>query len=286
MLKMESDEKIMEMSQQSSKIVEEADDEEYAKLVRTYSKVFEVDEKTEFVQSISSADLGPKKKIKVSSSKADLLKIPERGVLPLRVIEINGGLIVISKGSIVNFKGDAIVNAANESCLGGGGVDGLISRAGGEALYEARLALPVKKTRLKAGEDFFKDVRCPVGEARLTIGGDLKTKYCIHAVGPNYAWYEVEEGNRILRSAYKSVMDIVEKTDGISIVGCCLISAGIFRGNNSRDSVIGQGLNTIKEMIKPGQEIHIIAYTAIEARVLLELVPLENVKDKEELLID
>jgi len=287
MLNQESDEKLLEMSQQGNEIVEEEDDQEYAKLLRTYSKVFEIDEKKEFVKSIS-ADLGSKKKIKVSSSQSDLLKIPDRGVLPLRVIEINGGKIVISKGSIINFKGDAIVNAANEYCLGGGGVDGLISHAGGKALYEARKALPVKKVKVKRkwGKDFFKDVRCPAGEARLTIGGDLKVKYCIHTVGPNYAWSEVEEGNRILRRAYRSVMNIVEKTESISIVGFCLISAGIFRGNNSRDSVISQGFDTIVEMIKPGQEIHMIAYTAIEVRILLELAPLEKVKDKEELLID
>jgi len=287
MLNQESDEKLLEMSQQGNEIVEEEDDQEYAKLLRTYSKVFEVDEKKEFVQSIST-DLDSKKKIKVSSSQSDLLKIPDRGVVPLRVIEINGGKIVISRGSIINFKGDAIVNAANEYCLGGGGVDGLISHAGGKTLYEAREALPVTKVKVKStwGKDFFKDVRCPVGEARLTIGGDLKAKYCIHTVGPNYAWSKVEEGNRLLRSAYRSVMNIVEETDSISIVGFCLISAGIFRGNNTRDSVISQGFDTIKEMIKPGQEIHMIAYTAIEVRILLELAPLEIVKDKEELLID
>jgi len=287
MLNLESDEKLLEMSQQGNEIVEDEDDQEYAKLVRTYSKVFEVDEKKEFVQSIS-ADLESKKKIKVSSFQSDLLKISDRGVVPLRVIEINGGKIVISQGSIINFKGDAIVNAANEYCLGGGGVDGLISHAGGKALYEAREALPVEIVRVKGvdGKIFFKDVRCPAGEARLTIGGDLKAKYCIHAVGPNYAWHKVEEGNRILRSAYRSVMKVVEKTDGISSVGFCLISAGIFRGNNSRDSVIRQGFDTIMEMITPGQEIHMIAYTAIEVRILLELAPLENVKDKEELLID
>jgi len=286
---LESDEKLLEMSQQANEIVEEADDQDYAKLIRTYSKVFEVDEKKVFGQSVA-VDSGSNSKIKVSSSKADLLKIPDRGVLPLRVIEMNGGKIVISKGSIINFRGDAIVNAANELCLGGNGVDGLISRAGGKALYEAREALPVQKVRVenKEGKDFFEDIRCPTGEARLTVGGDLKAKYCIHAVGPNYAFYNAEEGNRILRSAYRSLMGIVEKTDGISIVGCCLISAGLFRGNTPRESIIGHGIDIIMRTIKPGQEIHVIAYTDIEARVLLELVPLEKVKDEEEkeLLID
>merc|ERR1719193_167112 len=91
---------------------------------------------------------------------------------------VNGGFIVASAGSVVNFAGNAIVNAANQGCLGGGGVDGAISSAGGRALYEARSKLPLV--------DGKGAVRCPTGEARLTIGGNLKANYCIHAVGPNY----------------------------------------------------------------------------------------------------
>lgn len=52
-------------------------------------------------------------------------------------------MFVVSQGSVVDFKGDAIVNAANEMGLGGGGVDGAINAAGGEALYAARKAMPV-----------------------------------------------------------------------------------------------------------------------------------------------
>lgn len=281
---LESAEKILEISQQADEIVEEKDDEDFAKLVTRYSIVFDADEQKDFPQNILAA-MGSNKKPYVSSSIADLAKIPDRGIVPLRVMEINGGKIVISKGSITNFKGDAIVNAANEGCLGGGGVDGVISRAGGEALYNAWEALPVTRVRLKPDEDYFKDVRCPVGEARLTIGGDLRAKYCIHAVGPNYAWSGIEKGNRLLRSAYRSVMEIVDETEDINIVCFCLISAGIFRGNNSLDFVVGQGLETIKETIKPGQEIHIVAYTAVEVRVLLDLVPLKEKIETEELVI-
>lgn len=68
----------------------------------------------------------------------------------------------------------AIVNAANEDCLGGGGIDGAISQAGGTELYRARCNLP----EINA-------VRCPTGQARLTIAGDIKNApLVIHAVGP------------------------------------------------------------------------------------------------------
>jgi len=283
MIKLKSEDEILQISQQADEIVDEADDQEFDKLVRTYSKVFEVDEKKEFGDILASID--SKKDIKISSSNADLLKIPDRGVKPLRLIEVSGGKIVLSKGSITNFKGDAIVNAANEACLGGGGVDGIISDAGGEALYKAREALPLKKIKSKTRKDGFRYVRCPVGEARLTIGGDLKSKYCIHAVGPNYAWCEAEEGHRLLRSAYKSVMQIVDKTEGINIVGFCFISGGVFRGRQSRDSIFALGIDTIKKTIKPGQEIHFIAYDDINVGTLLELVPLEEEVEKKDELI-
>jgi hypothetical protein len=67
---------------------------------------------------------------------------------------------------------DAIVNAANTGCLGGGGVDGAISSAGGEDLYQARRALPELNSR---------GLRCKTGDAKITIGGDLNARFCIHA---------------------------------------------------------------------------------------------------------
>ena len=69
-----------------------------------------------------------------------------------------------AKGSVVEYTGTAIVNAANEGCLGGGGVDGAITAAGGEALHAAREALPV----LDGG------IRCPTGQSKLTTAGELE----------------------------------------------------------------------------------------------------------------
>ena len=102
----------------------------------------------------------------------------------------------ILQGSVVDFGTTttttptpkaAIVNAANEGCLGGGGVDGAISEAGGEALYRDRLALPII-TQLEGGRGGG-GVRCPTGRAVVTGPnqyGKLQTPYVIHAVGPNY----------------------------------------------------------------------------------------------------
>src|SRR6056300_1029100 len=98
--------------------------------------------------------------------------------------------IVISRGSVVDFahntQSAAIVNAANEGCLGGGGVDGAISDAGGPNLLQDRINLPL----LSEG------VRCKTGSAVITGPNDydeLNVPYVIHAVGPNYMQYDTED---------------------------------------------------------------------------------------------
>ena len=85
-------------------------------------------------------------------------------------------MIKIIQGDITTLAVDAIVNAANQVMLGGGGVDGAIHRAAGPELYEACLKVP----EVRPG------VRCPTGEARITPGFKLPAKFVIHTVGPVY----------------------------------------------------------------------------------------------------
>ena len=85
-------------------------------------------------------------------------------------------MIRIVQGDITTLEVDAIVNAANQLMLGGGGVDGAIHRAAGRELYDACLAVP----EVRPG------VRCPTGEARITPGFRLPAKFVIHTVGPVY----------------------------------------------------------------------------------------------------
>ena len=88
----------------------------------------------------------------------------------------------VIEADITTLATDAIVNAANETLLGGGGVDGAIHRAAGPRLLAACRALP----EVRPG------VRCPTGEARITPGFDLAARHVIHTVGP--VWQGGESG--------------------------------------------------------------------------------------------
>src|SRR5689334_25033304 len=85
--------------------------------------------------------------------------------------------LVIAEGDLTKADVDAIVNAANQRMLGGGGVDGAIHRAAGPELRAACEAVPEVRP----------DVRCPTGEARITPGFRLPARWVIHTVGPVYS---------------------------------------------------------------------------------------------------
>jgi O-acetyl-ADP-ribose deacetylase len=103
--------------------------------------------------------------------------------------------IEIIEGDITDANVDAIVNAANPMMLGGGGVDGAIHKAAGPKLLEECLKVKAEKK-----------VRCPVGEARITLAGDLPSKYVIHTVGPKY--HREESPRELLAAAYTHSLDL------------------------------------------------------------------------------
>lgn len=154
----------------------------------------------------------------------------------------------------------AIVNAANEGCLGGGGVDGAISDAGGPDLARDREALPILQGT--------RDVRCETGNAKITGPGDygtLHVPYVIHAVGPAYFRYEgvVVEGREddpfaypdgLLFSAYQQSLQRCQEKD-ITDVGYSLLSSGIFRGRQSMPAVLGIGIEAIHEWVTESTDV-------------------------------
>ena len=124
--------------------------------------------------------------------------------------------IQVITADITTLDVDAIVNAANGSLLGGGGVDGAIHRAAGPELLKACRALP----QVRPG------VRCPTGEARITPGFRLPARYIIHTVGP--VWRDGEHDEpALLASCYRQSMALAT-THGVRSIAFPAISCGVY----------------------------------------------------------
>ena len=122
-------------------------------------------------------------------------------------------MIEVVRADITTLDVDAIVNAANERMLGGGGVDGAIHRAAGRELYEACLAVP----EVQPG------VRCPTGQSRITPAFNLAARYVIHTVGP--VWRGGRHGeSALLASCYRTALELAHqhhaRTIAFSAISC------------------------------------------------------------------
>ena len=177
-------------------------------------------------------------------------------------------LIVCARGSVVHYTGAAIVNAANEGCLGGGGVDGAVSSAGGRALLQARRQLPLIKKAGNRGQ-----IRCPTGDAKTTVAGDLGCSYVIHAVGPNYVMYNSDgEADALLYKAYRASM-LEARKKKLPNLAFSLLSAGIFRGGRSLRDVLGIGLLAVSAATYGGLgAVVFVGFTAEECDTLSALL--------------
>jgi O-acetyl-ADP-ribose deacetylase (regulator of RNase III) len=143
--------------------------------------------------------------------------------------------IEVVQGDITKQKVDAIVNAANSSMRGGGGVDGAIHRAAGPGLLEECV--------LVGG--------CPVGEARVTRGYALPAKQVIHAVGP--IWQGGGNGEaELLASAYRSSLELAER-HGVRTIAFPAISCGIYRFPIAKAAEIAVG--TVRAHVAAGTKL-------------------------------
>jgi O-acetyl-ADP-ribose deacetylase (regulator of RNase III) len=164
-------------------------------------------------------------------------------------------IIEIVKGDITELDLDAIVNAANSSLRGGGGVDGAIHRKGGpEIMRECR----------EIGH-------CSVGQAVITTGGKLKAKYIIHTVGPRYAVNSPPQG-RLLYSAYYESLKLGSQFEEIRSIAFPSISTGVYGYPFLKASKIA--LNAIYDFIKKDdhyEKVIFILYSERDYRQFIEL---------------
>ena len=149
-------------------------------------------------------------------------------------IELGSASITLVRGDITRESVDAIVNAANSSLMGGGGVDGAIHRAGGSAILEECKQIVTLEGRLKPGG------------AVITGGGNLQAKYVIHTVGPIWRGGTTNE-DETLKSAYSNSLQLASQYE-IRSIAFPSISTGAYGFPVERAAEIAIG--TVKEHVK------------------------------------
>ncbi|HIA26870.1 MAG TPA: O-acetyl-ADP-ribose deacetylase [Planctomycetes bacterium] len=157
----------------------------------------------------------------------------------------NADRIELFLGDITTLAVDAIVNAASEALLGGGGVDGAIHAAAGPGLLEECRALG----------------GCPTGESRITSGHDLRAKAVIHTVGP--IWRGGDGGEaQLLRSCYRRSMAIAgeRRLDSLAF---CAISTGVFGYPREEAALIA--IDEVSTCLENSRHPHKVIFSCFDA---------------------
>ncbi len=165
-------------------------------------------------------------------------------------VRINKSVLEIVQGDITQQATDAVVNAANSSLMGGGGVDGAIHRAGGPAILEE-----CKQIVKKIG-------RLPTGEAVITTAGRMPAKYVIHTVGPVYRGGKSGEPEK-LANAYRNSLKLAAEK-GLKSVSFPSISTGAY--GYPVDEAARIALSTVMDFLRENDQIELVRFVLFDDR--------------------
>jgi len=156
--------------------------------------------------------------------------------------------IKLVKGDITKLKADAIVNAANSSLLGGGGVDGAIHRGGGSAILEECLQI-----RSRQGG-------CETGEAVITTAGNLEAKYVIHTVGPVWNGGANRE-EELLTNCYRNSLRLAVENQ-VKTIAFPGISTGVYRFPKEQAAKIA--ITEVKAFLDENEELEEVIFVCFD----------------------
>jgi len=176
--------------------------------------------------------------------------------------EFLNGRVKVKTGDLTKEDVDAIVNAANSSLLGGGGVDGAIHRAGGCAIYDECEA--IRRTRYPQG--------LPTGKAVLTTGGNLPVKYVIHTVGPIFKRNDPQMP-LLLAACYHNSLSLAAEHH-LSSIAFPAISTGVYGYPKSEAAVVAS--TAVREFLQNAptadtiREVRFVFFSAIDEEEFLK----------------
>ena len=167
--------------------------------------------------------------------------------------KVGNATLELIKGDITDMEADAIVNAANSTLLGGGGVDGAIHRKGGPKILEE-----CKLIRVTEWPDGL-----PTGKAVMTSGGNLKAKHVIHTVGPIWlGGFHVEA--ELLKQAYRNTLKLAV-SKGLKTIAFPSISSGVFGYPIEEASRVALG--TVKAFLENEDKLEKVIFVLFSDKV-------------------
>lgn len=156
--------------------------------------------------------------------------------------------ILAVQGDITTFEGDAVVNAANSSLMGGGGVDGAIHRAGGPKILEECKVIVNKQGEL------------PTGEAVITSAGDMPARFVIHTVGP--IWHGGNDNEpQLLANCYKNSLQLA-LANNCETIAFPNISTGVY--GYPKEKAASIAVRTVYEFLKLNDQIEQVVFICFD----------------------